>query len=173
METAKNSSRKTILQREWDSKINVTMPAGHTLPLTFAFDFTASYFRISSVIPEPVIFKRFRFRLRFRPQPSGSTGSGTGSASPLTTLSTHFYATNIPTPSVFALLPIQNSLYLLPIAPKNLHPEPLHRVSWTHATSVHLSANASTSSPDLPVSESTFQVPTLKDQPLHLSLIHI
>ena len=57
------------------------MPAGHTLPLTFAFDFTASYFRISSVVPEPepVIFKRFR--LRFRPQPSGSTGSGSGSAS--------------------------------------------------------------------------------------------
>ena len=74
-----NSSRKTVLQRERDSKINVTMPAGHTLPLTFAFDFTASYFRISSVVPEPVIFKRFRFRLRFRPQPSGSTGSGTGS----------------------------------------------------------------------------------------------
>jgi len=78
-----NSSRKTVLQRERDSKINVTMPAGHTLPLTFAFDFTASYFRISSVVPElePVIFKRFRFRLRFRPQPSGSTGSGTGSGS--------------------------------------------------------------------------------------------
>jgi len=65
-----NSSRKTVLQRERDSKkINVTMPAGHTLPLTFAFDFTASYFRISSVVPElePVIFKRFR--LRFRPEP--------------------------------------------------------------------------------------------------------
>jgi len=31
------------------------MPAGHTLPLTFAFDFTPSYFRISSVVPEPVI----------------------------------------------------------------------------------------------------------------------
>ena len=60
------------------------MPAGHTLPLTFSFDFhTASYFRISSVVPEPepVIFKRFRFR--FRPEPSGSTGSCsvTGSAS--------------------------------------------------------------------------------------------
>jgi len=40
-----NSSRKTVLQREWDSKINVTMPAGHTLPLTFAFDLTASNFR--------------------------------------------------------------------------------------------------------------------------------
>jgi len=48
-----NSSRKTVLQRERDSKINVTMPAGHTLPLTFAFDYTASYFRISSVVPEP------------------------------------------------------------------------------------------------------------------------
>jgi len=69
-----NSSRKTVLQRERDSKINVTMPAGHTLPLNFAFDFTASYFRISSVVPEPepLIFKRFRLR----PQPSGSTGSG-------------------------------------------------------------------------------------------------
>jgi len=53
----------------------------------------------------------------------------------------------------------------LPIAPKNLHPEPLHRVSWTHATSIRLSANASTSSPDLLVSESTFQVSTLKGQP--------
>ena len=76
-----NSSRKTALERERDSKINVTMPAGHMLPLTFAFDFMASYFRISSVVPgpEPVIFKRFRFRLR--PQPSGSTGSGTGSGS--------------------------------------------------------------------------------------------
>ena len=42
--------------------------------------------------------------------------------STLTTLSTHFSATNIPTPSVCALLPIQNSLYLLHIAPKNLHP---------------------------------------------------
>jgi len=73
-----NSSRKTVLQCERDSRINVTMPAGHTLPLTFAFDFTASYLRISSVVPEPepVIFKRFRFWLRFRPQPSGSTGSG-------------------------------------------------------------------------------------------------
>jgi len=78
-----NSSRKTVLQRERDSKINVTMPAGHTLPLTFAFDFTASYFRISSVVPEPepVIFKRFRFLLRFRPQPNGSTGSGSGTGS--------------------------------------------------------------------------------------------
>jgi len=79
-----NSSRiknGISLQLERDSKINVTMPAGHTLPLTFAFDFTASYFRISSVVPEPepVIFKQFR--LRFRPQPSGSTGSGSGSAS--------------------------------------------------------------------------------------------
>jgi len=79
-----NSSRiknGISLQLERDSKINVTMPAGHTLPLTFAFDFTASYFRISSVVPEPepVIFKRFRLRLR--PQPSGSTGTGSGSAS--------------------------------------------------------------------------------------------
>ena len=76
-----NSSRKTVLQRERDSKMNVTMPAGHTLPLTFALDFMASYFRISSVVPEPepVIFKRFRFW--FRPQPSGSTGTGSGSAS--------------------------------------------------------------------------------------------
>ena len=74
-----NSSRKTVLQREWDIKINVTMPAGHTLPLTFAFDFMASYFCISSMVPEPepVIFKRFW--LRFRPQPSGSTGSGSAS----------------------------------------------------------------------------------------------
>ena len=57
------------------------MPAGHTLPLNFAF--TASYFRISSVVPEPepVIFKRFRFLLRFRPQPNGSTGSGSGTGS--------------------------------------------------------------------------------------------
>jgi len=71
----------TVLQRDWGSKINVTMPAGHTLPLTFAFDFTVFYFRISSVVPEPepVIFKQFR--LQFRLQPSGSTGSGTGSGS--------------------------------------------------------------------------------------------
>ena len=66
-----NSSRKTVLKCERDSKINVTMPAGHMLPLTFAFDFTASYFRTSSVVPEPVIFKLFRFR----PQGSDSTGS--------------------------------------------------------------------------------------------------
>jgi len=38
-----NSSGKTVLQRERDSKMNVTMPAGHTLPLTFALDFMASY----------------------------------------------------------------------------------------------------------------------------------
>jgi len=69
--TANSSRKKTVLQRERDSKINVTMPAGHILPLTFAFDFTASYLRISSLVPEPVIFKRFLFR----PQPSGSTGS--------------------------------------------------------------------------------------------------
>jgi len=67
--TANSSRKKTVLQRERDSKINVTMPAGHILPLTFAFDFTASYLRISSLVPEPVIFKRFLFR----PQPSGST----------------------------------------------------------------------------------------------------
>ena len=66
-----NSSRKTVLKCERDSKINVTMPAGHMLPLTFAFDFTASYFRTSSVVPELVIFKLFRFR----PQRSDSTGS--------------------------------------------------------------------------------------------------
>jgi len=70
METSKaNSSRKTVLQRERDSKINVTMPAGHTLPLTFAFDFTASYFRISSVVPEP--------------EPVTLSGSGSGSGSDL------------------------------------------------------------------------------------------
>ena len=62
-----NSSRKTALQRERDSKINVTMPAGHTLPLTFAFDFTASYFRIHQW-----------FRNRNRWFLSGS-GSGSGS----------------------------------------------------------------------------------------------
>jgi len=39
--------------------------------------------------------------------------------STLTTMCTHFSATNIPTPSVFTLLPIQNSLYLLPIAPNS------------------------------------------------------
>ena len=60
--------------------------------------------------------------------------------STLTTLSTYFSATNIPTPSDFALLPIQNSLYLLPIVPKNLHPQPLNHVSWIHATSNPLSA---------------------------------
>jgi len=63
-----NSSRiknGISLQLERDSKINVTMPAGHTLPLTFAFDFTASYFRISSVVPEP--------------EPVILSGSGSGS----------------------------------------------------------------------------------------------
>jgi len=45
------------------------MPAGHTLPLTFAFDFTASYFRISYVVPEP--------------EPVILSGSGSGSGSDL------------------------------------------------------------------------------------------
>ena len=36
----------------------------------------------------------------------------------------------------------------------------LQRISCTHAISIRLSPNASTNSPDLPVSESTFQVPT-------------
>ena len=107
-----NSSRKTVLQRERGSKINVTMPAGHTLPLTFAFDFTASYFRISSVVPEPVIFKRFR--LWFRLQPSGSTGSGTCSSSaslPLTTplfsafrTAIHSFVTGEPRDFIFGTL---------------------------------------------------------------------
>jgi len=44
-------------------------PAGHTLPLTFAFDFTASYLRISSVVPEP--------------EPVILSGSGSGSGSDL------------------------------------------------------------------------------------------
>jgi len=80
--------------------------------------------------------------------------------STFTTLSTHFSATNIPTPSDLSLPPIQNSLYLLPWAPKNLQPQPVHLVSWIHPTSTSLSTNASTSSPALPVNESTFQVPT-------------
>ena len=73
--------------------------------------------------------------------------------STLTTLSTHFSATNIPTPTVFASLPIQNSLYLLPLAPKYLHELPLHRISCTYAISIRLSPNACTNSPDLPVSQ--------------------
>ena len=52
--------------------------------------------------------------------------------------------------TTYTLLPFQNCLYLLPTAPKNLHPLHLHQVSWTLATSICLSANASTSSPDLP-----------------------
>ena len=84
--------------------------------------------------------------------------------STFTTLSTHFSATNIPTPSDLSLPPIQNSLYLLSWVPKSLQPLP-HLVSWRHPTSTSLSANASTSSPALPVNESTFQVPTRNPQP--------
>ena len=64
----------------------------------------------------------------------------------------------------FASFPIKNSLYLLPIAPKSLQ-SLLHLVSCTHRTSIRLSASASTNSPNRPVSESTFQVPTRKAQP--------
>jgi len=69
------------------------------------------------------------------------------------------------TPSDLSLPPIQNSLYLLPWAPKNLQPLPLHLASWIHPTSTYLSANASTSSPALPVNKSTFQIPTRNPQP--------
>ena len=63
------------------------------------------------------------------PKTTFSTSTLSLCLSTLTNLSTHFSATNILTPSDFALLPIQNSLYLLPMAPKNLHPLPLYRVS--------------------------------------------
>ena len=46
--------------------------------------------------------------------------------STLTTLSTHFSATNIPTPSVFASLPVQNSLYLLPVRQSKKSSEVIH-----------------------------------------------
>jgi len=85
--------------------------------------------------------------------------------STFSTLSTHFSAANIPTPSDLSSPPIQNSLYLFPWAPKNLQPVPFHLVSWMHPTFTFLSANASTSSPALPVNESTFQVPTRNSQP--------
>jgi len=45
--------------------------------------------------------------------------------STLTTLSTHFSATNIPTPSD-CLTSHPKQLIPLPIAPQNLHPLPLH-----------------------------------------------
>jgi len=84
--------------------------------------------------------------------------------SSLTTLSTHFSATNIPTLSICSLLSIHNNLNLLPLAPKNLHPLLFHLVSCTRATSVYLSARTSTNSLILSESESTFQVPTLNAQ---------
>jgi len=80
-------------------------------------------------------------------------------------LSTHFSATNIPTPSSFSSPPIQNSSYLWPLAPYNLQPLPFHCVSSMHATSTFLSDNSCTTLPDLPVSESTFRVPTRNCQP--------
>jgi len=86
--------------------------------------------------------------------------------SALTILSTHFSDTNIPTPSDLSLPTSQNSLYLSPLAPKNLQPLTLHHVSWMLITSTSLSANASISSPALPITESTFQVLTRNSQPL-------
>ena len=71
----------------------------------------------------------------------------------LTTLSTHFPATNIPTSSDLSSPLIQNSLYLLSLAPQNLQPVPFHHVSWMPAISSFLSDNASTTSLALPVSE--------------------
>jgi len=47
-----------------------------------------------------------------------------------------------------------------------MQPLPLHHVSWMHATSTSLSANASINPLALPVSESTFQIPTQNFQPL-------
>jgi len=44
----------------------------------------------------------------------------------LTTLSIHLSTTNIRTPSDLSLSPIQNSLYPLLLAPKNLRPLPFH-----------------------------------------------
>jgi len=81
------------------------------------------------------------------------------------TLSAHFSATNICTLSDLSLTPIQNSLHLLPLTPKNLQPLPLHRVSCMHATSASLLINAFINSPALPVSESTFLVLTPNPQP--------
>ena len=122
----------------------------------------------SKISPFPHLVSLSEERIPFSkqsPKTIFSTNTLSLCLSTVTTLPTHFSATNIPTPPVFALLPIQNSLYLLPIAPKSLHPLPLHRVSWTHATSIFLSANTSTSSPALPVSEPVFEVPTRKLQP--------
>jgi len=62
---------------------------------------------------------------------------------------------------------IQNSLYLWPLALQNLQPLPFRRVSWMYAMLTFLSDYASTTSPALPASESTFQVPTRNCQPFH------
>ena len=75
----------------------------------------------------------------------------------LTILSTHFSATDIPTPSVLTLLPIQYSLYLFAYSAKE--PAPTTSTScllnaWH--INLNLSANVSTNSPTLLVSETTF-----------------
>ena len=47
----------------------------------------------------------------------------------------------------------------MPLAPQNFQPLPFHHVFWMDAMLSFLSDNASTTSPAIPVSESTFQVP--------------
>ena len=79
----------------------------------------------------------------------------------LTTLSAHSVQQIYLHHTVFSLLPIQNTLYLLPLAPQNLRPLLFHLLSCIHAISIHLFARTSTNSPAVPLSESTFQVPTL------------
>jgi len=61
--------------------------------------------------------------------------------STLTTVSTHFSATNIPTPSDSPYFPSKTAYTFLPIVPRNLQQLPLRHVSWIHATSTFLSAN--------------------------------
>jgi len=52
----------------------------------------------------------------------------------LTSLSANFSTTNIPTPSIFSLLSTENSVYLLPLQPKNLYPLPFHLTVGGFAT---------------------------------------
>src|SRR5215831_9188211 len=77
--------------------------------------------------------------------------------STLITYSTHFSATNTPTPAVPSLQPCQYNLYLLPSSPTHLALAPFHLVSCTHTMSTFLLVNVSTSSPVLPVRDPTFQ----------------
>jgi len=88
----------------------------------------------------------------------------------LTTLSTHFSAMNIPTLSDLSKPPIQNSYISFGFSSIELVTTTFPSCFLMHATSTFLSDNASTTSPALPVSKSTFQVPTRNPQPFHTGL---